>query len=106
MIPLFGEPEGGKRETLEGRLIWLAIRALRRGINVVLDFGVWTKDERSALRFLATSVGASCELVHLEIDEVNRPGFPGHLPPSRHVRPPLPGFEKGTAMTSANPEAV
>jgi predicted kinase len=69
MIPLFGEPEGGKREILEGRFIWLAIRALRRGINVVLDFGVWTKEERSALRFLANSVGASCELVYLEIDE-------------------------------------
>jgi len=69
MIPLFGEPEGGKREILEGRFIWLAIRALGLGINVVLDFGVWTKDERSALRFLAESVGASYELVYLEIDE-------------------------------------
>ena len=72
MIPLFGEPEGGKREILEGRFIWLAIRALRRGINVILDFGVWTKDERSALRFLANSVGASCELVYLEIDELEQ----------------------------------
>jgi predicted kinase len=72
MIPLFGEPEGGKREILEGRFIWLAIRALRRGINIVLDFGVWTKEERSALRFLANSIGASCELVHLEIDELEQ----------------------------------
>jgi predicted kinase len=72
MIPLFGEPEGGKREILEGRFIWLAIRALRSGINVVLDFGVWTKDERSALRFVANSVGASCELVYLEIDELEQ----------------------------------
>ncbi len=69
MNPLFGEPEGGKREILEGRFIWLAIRALGLGINVVLDFGVWTKDERSALRFLADSVGGSCKLVYLEIDE-------------------------------------
>lgn len=69
MIPLFGEPEGGKREILEGRFIWLATRALRSGTSVILDFGVWTKDERSALRFLANSVGASCELVYLEIDE-------------------------------------
>lgn len=69
MNPLFGEPEGGKREILEGRFIWLTVRALRRGISVVLDFGVWSKDERSALRFLAKSVGASCELVYLEIDQ-------------------------------------
>ena len=27
-----------------------------------LDFGVWSKDERSALRFLAAEVGAVCEL--------------------------------------------
>jgi predicted kinase len=72
MIPLFGEPEGGKREILEGRFIWLASRALRHGISVVLDFGVWTKEERSALRFLAASVGASCELVYLEIDEMEQ----------------------------------
>src|SRR6267378_2034092 len=41
MIPLFGQeqPEG-KRNVLEGRLIWLALSALRIGVNVVLDFGV------------------------------------------------------------------
>ncbi len=70
MIPLFGQeqPEG-KRNVLEGRLIWLARCALRVGVNVVLDFGVWGKDERSALRALAASVGATCELVYLEVDE-------------------------------------
>jgi predicted kinase len=36
---------------------------------VVLDFGVWGREERSALRSLAWPVGASCELVYLEIDE-------------------------------------
>jgi predicted kinase len=72
MIPLFGEPESGKREILEGRFIWLTVRALRRGINVVLDFGVWTEDERSALHFLANSVGVSCELVYMEIDEIEQ----------------------------------
>jgi predicted kinase len=70
MIPLFGQvqPEG-KRNVLEGRLIWLALSALRIGVNVVLDFGVWGKDERSALRALAASVGASSELVYLHVDE-------------------------------------
>ena len=70
MIPLFGQeqPEG-KRSVLEGRLIWLALSALRIGVNVVLDFGVWGKDERSALRALAASVGATCELVYLEVEE-------------------------------------
>ena len=70
MIPLFGQeqPEG-KRNILEGRLIWLALSALRIGVNVVLDFGVWGKDERSALRALAASVGATSELVYLPVDE-------------------------------------
>src|SRR5580704_2214670 len=70
MIPLFGQeqPEG-KRNVLEGRLIWLALSALRLGANVVLDFGVWGKDERSALRALAASVGATSELIYLAVDE-------------------------------------
>ena len=63
MIPLFNAPDpDGRRDVLEGRLVWLAIEALRCGTHVVLDFGVWSKDERSALRFLAAKVGAVCEL--------------------------------------------
>jgi len=70
MIPLFGHHDAdGKRDVLEGRFVWLALRALRRGVDVVLDFGVWGKDERTALRALATDVGGSSELVYLEIDE-------------------------------------
>jgi predicted kinase len=70
MIPLFNDNDAnGKRNVLEGRFIWLALRALRHGIDVVLDFGVWGKDERTALRALAAAAGASCELVYLEIDE-------------------------------------
>src|SRR5579864_741763 len=70
MIPIFGQVQpGGKRNVVEGRLIWLALSALRIGVNVVLDFGVWGKDERSALRALAASVGASSELVYLQVDE-------------------------------------
>jgi len=70
MVPLFNDNDAnGKRNVLEGRFIWLALRALRHGIDVVLDFGVWGKDERTALRALAAEVGASCKLVYLEIDE-------------------------------------
>jgi len=69
MIPLFdGSQPDGKRDLLEGRLIALALQALRLGTNVVLDFGLWSRDERSALRWLATSVGASCEVIYLPID--------------------------------------
>jgi len=42
MIPLFGEPMAdGKRFVLEGRLITVALQALRLGTSVVLDFGLW-----------------------------------------------------------------
>jgi predicted kinase len=47
MIPLFGEPMAdGKRFVLEGRLISVALQALRLGTSVVLDFGLWGRDER------------------------------------------------------------
>jgi predicted kinase len=69
MIPLYGESEAnGKRDVLEGRFIWLALEALKIGTSVVLDFGCWTRDERTALRSLATAIGASCTLVYLPVD--------------------------------------
>ena len=69
MFPLFGDPQPeGKRDILEGRLVWISLCILKRGVNAVLDFGVWSLDERSALRYLAGSVGALCELVYLEVD--------------------------------------
>ncbi|HEY3733852.1 MAG TPA: ATP-binding protein [Streptosporangiaceae bacterium] len=68
MIPLFGESMAdGKRFVLEGRLISVALQALRLGISVVLDFGLWGRDERSALRWLARSAGASCQVVYLPV---------------------------------------
>ncbi|MFF3854569.1 AAA family ATPase [Micromonospora sp. NPDC002575] len=69
MIPLFdGSQPKGKRDLLEGQLIGLALQALRLGTNVVLDFGLWSRDERSALRWLATSAGAAPHVVYLPID--------------------------------------
>jgi predicted kinase len=69
MIPLFNAPDvDGWRDVLEGRFVWLAIEALTCGTDVVLDFGVWSRDERSALRFLAAEVGAACELHYVTAD--------------------------------------
>jgi predicted kinase len=69
MIPLFNHNDaGGMRDVLEGRFVSLAMSALGHGINVVLDFGVWARDERSALKHLALQVGADCELVYMPID--------------------------------------
>jgi predicted kinase len=70
MIPLFGDPMAdGKRWVLEGRLISVALQALRLGTSVVLDYGLWGRDERSALRWLARSAGAACRVVYLPVDK-------------------------------------
>ncbi|MBW4700505.1 ATP-binding protein [Micromonospora sp. RL09-050-HVF-A] len=47
---------------IEGRLIQIALRALELGTNVVLDYGLWDRNERSALRRAALDVGATVEL--------------------------------------------
>jgi predicted kinase len=75
MIPLFGnfigdfQRPGGERWVLEGRLISIALQALRLGTSVVLDYGLWGRDERSALRWLARSAGAACLVVYLPVDK-------------------------------------
>ncbi|WP_051478888.1 ATP-binding protein, partial [Arthrobacter sp. H5] len=73
MIPLFGESDAdGKRDVLEGRLIWVAARALSSGASVILDFGLWGKDERSALRAMASTLGVECRVEYLEVDHATQ----------------------------------
>jgi predicted kinase len=70
MIPLFGASMAdGKRFVLEGRLISVALQSLRLGTSVVLDYGLWGRDERSALRWLAAATGAACRMVYLPVDK-------------------------------------
>ncbi|GAB3580655.1 AAA family ATPase [Calidifontibacter terrae] len=54
-------------DVIEGRLIGIGLRALELGTNVVLDFGLWGRDERSALRQAATDVGATAQLRYFEL---------------------------------------
>jgi predicted kinase len=73
MIPLFGDIDaGGKRDVLEGRLMGLVLAALRPGTSVILDLGFWARDERSALRWLAASAGASCQVIYLPAGRVTQ----------------------------------
>lgn len=68
MIPLFGDENPNRaRDVLEGRLIWTAICALRVGTSAILDFGLWGRDERSSLRWLAAENGATSQVVYLPI---------------------------------------
>ncbi|GHJ46840.1 hypothetical protein Cs7R123_41820 [Catellatospora sp. TT07R-123] len=73
MAPLFGDSEAdGRRDILEGRMIWTAHEVLRSGASVILDFGCWSSDERYAIRTIAESTGAGFELRYLKIDESER----------------------------------
>src|SRR3954470_2204295 len=68
MKTLFGRNDQATRDALEGRLIWIALRALQLHTNVILDFGFWSKDERSALRWFARQIGAKSQVIYLPID--------------------------------------
>jgi predicted kinase len=49
------------------RLQWaIAIRALQNGCNVLLDWGLWTKEERTRYRSAAQAVGARVVLLVLD----------------------------------------
>ncbi|MCR6688806.1 ATP-binding protein [Cellulomonas sp.] len=53
---------------IEGRLIAIALRALELGADVVLDFGLWSRDERSSLRCAAAERGADARICYLTLD--------------------------------------
>ncbi len=57
----------GQRDRIEGKLVEVGMRAARLGIDVVLDFGLWSRDERSALRWIAQSLDVWTQVVYLPI---------------------------------------
>ena len=61
-----GNPSSAS-DVIEGRLIDIALRALELGVNVVLDYGHWGRDERSALRQAAADLGAEVQLRYFEV---------------------------------------
>jgi predicted kinase len=73
MAPLFGHNDAaGRRDILEGRMIWTAHEVLCSGASVILDFGCWSSDERYAIRAIAESAGASFELRYVTMAEPER----------------------------------
>lgn len=54
-------------DVIEGRLIEIGLRALELGNNVVIDYGLWSRDERSALRQAAADRGAAVELRYFDL---------------------------------------
>jgi predicted kinase len=55
------------QDVIEGRLIGLGLRVLELGNNVVIDYGLWSRDERSALRQAAKDRGGRVEIRYFEL---------------------------------------
>ncbi len=73
-VKLFGhdifDPEHDKRHGIIEALLWqIAVRALSLGTNVILDYGLWAKEEREDFRSRAKKLGARSEIVFMDIDE-------------------------------------
>lgn len=66
--------DASARAKIEAFKLTVSRDALRAGQNVVIEWGVWTRAERDALRDAATSIGAPVELrcVGADIDELWR----------------------------------
>ena len=73
MAPLFGHSDAaGRRDILEGRMIWVAHEVLVSGASVILDFGCWSPEERYALRAVAGLADADFSIEYLQIPEAER----------------------------------
>ena len=64
----------GHRDRIEGKLVEIGMRAAQLGLDVVFDFGLWGKDERSALRWIADSLGVCAQVVYLPIGYAEQRG--------------------------------
>ena len=66
--------DGSARAQIEAFQLTLSLDLLRSGRNVVIEWGVWARAERDALRGAARAIGAPVELryVTADIDELWR----------------------------------
>src|SRR5687768_10767207 len=55
-------PDEARRGAVEGLMWDVAARALELGVDVVLDFGFWSRAERDVFRARAAALGARVEL--------------------------------------------
>ncbi len=72
-LALFGQHCGDKHdeyvEKTEKYLLNKSLEFLEKSINVVLDWGFWTKTERKAVKEFYKSSGIECELYYIEISD-------------------------------------
>ena len=62
-----GDNPASASDVVEGRLIQLGMRALELDLNVIIDFGLWSRDERSALRQAAADIDAAVVMCYVEL---------------------------------------
>ena len=67
MKALYGQENPAASDVIEGRLIRIGMRALELGTNVVIDFGLWSREERCALRRAAADVGAEVVILYCTV---------------------------------------
>jgi hypothetical protein len=69
MDALFNTNESdGRRWVLESQLLWgVAARALELEVDVILDYGCWSEEERDLFRTRAQALGASAEIAVLDL---------------------------------------
>ena len=75
MLPIFGLYAGEKHDdyvaSVKQYLFAKSLELVRVGVNVILDWGFWTKAERDRAKALYKSENIPCELHYLDIkDEV------------------------------------
>lgn len=98
MKALYGDenPAAGS-DVIEGRLIEIGLRVLDLGANVVIDFGLWSRDERCALRQAAADRGARVELRYFEISPAEqRQRLDQRLADAPHTTWPISDAEVAT----------
>jgi predicted kinase len=68
LIALGSNPwDASTREKVDHELWRLAQEALRLGLSVVLDFGLWARSERDEMRSMARGLGVGVELHYLNV---------------------------------------
>lgn len=97
VTPLYGSEgvhDDAKREAIKGLQWRVAVQVARLGIDVVLDWGAWSRSERDELRTRALADGIELAVIYLDVprDELKRrlAARNAALPPDTfHVTPEM-----------------
>jgi len=81
MLTLFGQHVGKKHDEMlektENYLYKKSIELISNGLNVILDWGFWTKKERLIATEYYTKMGIKAEWHYIEIDDITWKNYLG-----------------------------